>query len=328
MPKLSIIIPVYNVEKYIGKCLESVFGQKVQEDLFEVIIVNDGTPDNSMAVVEKYRNCSNIKIINQENRGLSAARNRGIQESQGEYVWFIDSDDYISDDSISIILDLINKEKSDVYTFCHRKVYEKDGSLGPEIKGIANGYMSIDDFSKTPLCVSCAQFYVLKRDFFIKNDLYFHEGVFHEDLEFIAKMKMICKSIYVCTSTLYYYLVRTTGSISTTVNIKRSYDSLLIVDELENFKNNRAKSLKKKMEVNRSIAFIIIHSLLLLLDSYDTDNKEVDSFLEVASSKISIRKCGHLLFHYKFSPYLIVCLICIFVSPRFFLYLYSLVKSR
>ena len=207
-------------------------------------------------------------------------------------------------------------------------MYEKDNSLGPEIKGITDGFMSIDEFSKTPMCVSCAPFYLFKRDFFINNDLFFHEGVFHEDLEFIAKMKMICKSIYVCTSTLYYYLVRTTGSISTTVNIKRSYDCLLIVDELENFKNNRAKSLKEKIVVNRSIAFIIIHSLLLLMNSYGSDNKDVGSFIEVASSKITIRKFGHLLFHYKFSPYLIVCLICIFVSPRFFLYLYSSIKSR
>lgn len=88
MPKYSIIIPVYNVEKYIKKCLDSVFSQTDKD--FEVIVVNDGTKDNSMDIVKKY----DAKIINQKNQGLSAARNRGVKEAVGDYLIFLDSDDY------------------------------------------------------------------------------------------------------------------------------------------------------------------------------------------------------------------------------------------
>ena len=83
MVKLSIIIPLYNVEKYIGKCLESIFSQQVSEDNYEVIVVNDGTPENSMRIVENYMSQPNLKVVNQENKGLSGARIRGVKESNG-----------------------------------------------------------------------------------------------------------------------------------------------------------------------------------------------------------------------------------------------------
>ena len=88
MPKFSIIIPVYNVEKYLKKCLDSVFNQTYKD--YEVIVVNDGTKDNSMDIVKDY----DVKVINQKNQGLSAARNAGVKKATGEYLIFLDSDDY------------------------------------------------------------------------------------------------------------------------------------------------------------------------------------------------------------------------------------------
>ena len=106
MKKLSIIIPVYNVEKYILPCLESVFRQGLDDKCYEVIIVNDGTQDKSMEVINKII-CShdNIKIINQKNQGLSVARNNGIEASTGEYLMFIDSDDLLIENSIHTLLE-------------------------------------------------------------------------------------------------------------------------------------------------------------------------------------------------------------------------------
>ena len=89
MPKFSIIIPVYNVEKYLKKCLESVYNQTYKN--YEVIVVNDGTKDNSMDIVKNYP----AKVINQKNQGLSVARNNGVEKASGEYILFLDSDDYI-----------------------------------------------------------------------------------------------------------------------------------------------------------------------------------------------------------------------------------------
>ena len=93
-PKISIIIPIYNVEDYVGKCLESVTNQTLKD--IEVICVDDGTKDNSCAVVEAYmKEDDRIKLVHKENGGLSSARNYGLQYATGEYIWWIDSDDYI-----------------------------------------------------------------------------------------------------------------------------------------------------------------------------------------------------------------------------------------
>ena len=92
-PKVSVIVPVYNVEKYLKQCLDSIVNQTYKN--LEIIIVNDGTKDNSMKIVEEYLQDKRIKVINKENGGLSSARNRGIEEATGEYISFVDSDDYI-----------------------------------------------------------------------------------------------------------------------------------------------------------------------------------------------------------------------------------------
>ena len=95
---LSIIIPVYNVEKYVEKCIRSCENQDIPKENYEVIVVNDGSPDGSLAIVERLANeFSNIKVINQENKGLSMARNTGLEAAKGEYVWFVDSDDWIEE---------------------------------------------------------------------------------------------------------------------------------------------------------------------------------------------------------------------------------------
>lgn len=114
--KLSIIIPVYNVESYIDECLHSVTSQKDFKD-YEIVIVNDGTLDNSMEIVDCYRRkCNNIKVIHQKNSGLSIARNTGLKHASGEYVWFVDSDDWIVEDAISYLHPLLCKG-ADVLAF-------------------------------------------------------------------------------------------------------------------------------------------------------------------------------------------------------------------
>ena len=106
MPKFSIVIPVYNVEKYIKKCLDSVANQSFKD--YEVIVVNDGTKDNSMDIVKEY----DFKVVNQKNMGLSEARNTGVKSSTGEYIIFLDSDDYIEKDLLKDLLISFNKSFS------------------------------------------------------------------------------------------------------------------------------------------------------------------------------------------------------------------------
>ena len=113
--QLSIIIPVYKVEKYIRDTLQSIYRQQYDENLFEVIVINDGTPDDSMRIVAEFTNKhANLHIINQKNQGLSCARNAGLKIAQGEYVWFVDSDDTVTEESIGKVIECIERSKADV----------------------------------------------------------------------------------------------------------------------------------------------------------------------------------------------------------------------
>ena len=115
MTKLSIIVPVYNVEKYIRDCLESIFRQGLDESIFEVIIVNDGTKDNSMEMIaDIIKTHSNISVIEQENQGLSVARNNGIAAAKGEYIFMPDSDDLLIDNSLPFLLNKATETKADL----------------------------------------------------------------------------------------------------------------------------------------------------------------------------------------------------------------------
>ena len=106
--KFSIIVPVYNVEKYIEKCLESILNQTY--DNFEIIVINDGSTDNSKKILDNYKTNKKIKIINQDNQGLSIARNNGLGAASGDYILFIDSDDYIEEELLSTLNKNINNE--------------------------------------------------------------------------------------------------------------------------------------------------------------------------------------------------------------------------
>lgn len=137
MMLFSLILPVYKVEHYIGKCILSCLEQKgINSSEYEIILVDDGSPDHSidvaLDVVRKYPNYQ-VNVIHRENGGLSAARNTGLRVAKGKYVWFIDSDDWIASDSLSILKNIVEQEDAiDVVTFTHQIVFS-DGFVSSEI---------------------------------------------------------------------------------------------------------------------------------------------------------------------------------------------------
>ena len=165
---LSIIIPVYKVEKYIKRCLDSIYNQRVEEHCFETIVVNDGSPDNSGAIVRQYMaEHINCRLINQENQGLSVARNTGLDHAKGEYIWFVDSDDWLTKDSLSIVLDtIISYPKIDVFATVLMMQYEKKDKAkveyvpNPKVKS-GRDYMFRNNNANRGAC----QRYVFKKAF-------------------------------------------------------------------------------------------------------------------------------------------------------------------
>ena len=120
MKLLSIIVPVYNVEKYLSKCLDSLLAQDIPISDYEIIIVNDGSTDSSLVIAESYSQTnSNIRVISQLNKGLGGARNTGIRSSEGKYLFFVDSDDTIQKNTLKPLLECMESKKLQVLRFNH-----------------------------------------------------------------------------------------------------------------------------------------------------------------------------------------------------------------
>lgn len=220
MTKLSIIIPIYNVEKYISKTLESIFSQSYPADSLEVIVVNDGTPDNSMSIVSEYAlKYDNLRVIEQENQGLSGARNTGLTAAQGEYVWFVDSDDWIEDGCFEKVLALLNDD-IDVFMFKIRE-YDEEGNVlltrsfhDDKKVEIVSGTDIIFYEKKFGIDITPMQQYVIRRQFLLEHHLTFVPRIYHEDKEFAPRMLILSKKAEIVPWVAYCYLRRTSGSIT------------------------------------------------------------------------------------------------------------------
>lgn len=219
--ELSIIIPIYNVEKYIAQCLSSIIEQNETFSSIEVIIINDGTKDNSMSVVKEMleRTSLDVRIVNNKNHGLSYSRNEGIKLAKGDYIWFVDSDDWISRKSISVILSNI-KSREDLYIYPMTHFFERNGNYIEEILD-KNINSPIDFLKKSPL-VTPAQRFIIRKQLLLDSNLFFTEDILHEDVEFCAKLLAQAKTLGIASDSVYIYRRREIGSIVSTPTPKRA----------------------------------------------------------------------------------------------------------
>jgi glycosyltransferase involved in cell wall biosynthesis len=191
--RLSIIVPVYNVEKYLERCVTSVFRQNLSEDDFEIVMVNDGSTDDSYHVAQELASrYHQIKLYSQENGGLSAARNTGLKHALGRYIQFLDSDDWLLDDSLRPILKIAEDKDLDICAF-RMKVLDNQG------RAVSHSYEQPFEFYKIykgEIVVThglhfdsvCSNLY--KRSFLNKESLIFAVGLTHEDVEFNSRVQV------------------------------------------------------------------------------------------------------------------------------------------
>ena len=207
MPKFSIIIPVYNVEQYIKRCLDSVFNQSYKD--FEVIVVNDGTKDNSMDIVKDY----DVKAINQKNQGLSVARNTGVKKAKGEYIIFLDSDDYIEKDLLKNINESLDNNP-DLVRFQIQEVFDNSDAVNIYNEEGFSGYNGVEAFNK--ICsyhyVENAWAYAIRKEYYNQNKFQFAPGTIHEDFGLIPLI-IIKADIVNSISYVGYNYVQRSGSI-------------------------------------------------------------------------------------------------------------------
>lgn len=253
MIDLTIIVPVYNVEKYISKCLDSIFSQ-VTKVIYEVIIVNDGTPDKSVDCIkpflEKYSNC---KLMNKENGGLSSARNLGMKYANGEYVWFVDSDDWVEEGSIDTIYNGI-REKTDVIAFdavFHTSNIQKrtlsNLDEGVSIKGF--------DFIKSNPIYSVWRFWY-KREFLLENKIEFVNGLIHEDGDYNTRIFALAESVSYVKAIGYHYVTDHPQSIMNSISLKRACTGFVFLDLMDEFifSHNFSKSNISYIAIDRMVA--------------------------------------------------------------------------
>ncbi|NLL44563.1 MAG: glycosyltransferase [Mollicutes bacterium] len=244
---ISVIIPVFNVEKYIVNCLKS-FENQVCKD-FEIILINDGSKDKSSILIDKYAKDSNMRIkrIYQANAGVSAARNNGIRHSSGKYICFVDSDDMITPDYLSDMLEMSELNDLDV-SICRCREISEECSINTlhsddERHEILTSMEALSKFLLRDLAPGV--FVFAKKDIIIKNNIMFSEGYrYSEDIEFIYKLLANSKKIGYLRKQLYLYRTRESSAMSY-VNESR-YDGYKLMENLEEFFCNTKPAFARK----------------------------------------------------------------------------------
>ena len=282
MPTLSVIVPVYNTEKYIEKCINSILNSSFKD--LEIIIVNDGSTDNSEEIINKIikeKKDFNIKYLKKENGGLSDARNFALSYVTGKFISFIDSDDYI-DVNLYKNLEKYMKQDIDLIKFKMKKVDEEGNILekldGPVFEKCTGeeGYkkLCVDDKFLDPACI-----YLYKTKFFKENNFKYAKGLYHEDFG-LTSLIILKASSFVSTEEFGYYYLQTKNSITRDKDYKKEikkakdlikhYDNMIEKIDNDNYKiSKESKILIKRYFTNT-----------LLLKSYDLKEESLKNYLK------------------------------------------------
>ncbi|MPS65209.1 glycosyltransferase [Chryseobacterium sp.] len=288
---ISIIIPAYNVEKYLSRCLDSIINQNnfdKYKDNIEIIIINDGSFDDTAIIASEYCNeYSFINMYSQTNGGLSAARNFGLQNSSGKYVWFIDSDDWIAQDSFQVIFDEISKADIDILEFdvMYAIEHDKDFLIKSDhfYSSISTDLISSKYFLEREGYIVSVTSKLIKKSLFDLQAIQFPLKRFSEDNIVALKLMLSAKNYKKIKRNIYFYYQRN-GSITNNKNInhikKYLNDQILnckdIDRELLNYNFNKSK-------IREMQAFIVSNILLSLMEN-QFQIKEVMFFIKKLES--------------------------------------------
>ncbi len=292
--KVSIIIPVYNVEPYITECLESVANQTYTGEM-ECLIVDDCGLDNSIAIAEEfiqtYQGQIDFKIIHHtHNRGLSAARNTGIDEATGDYVYFLDSDDAIVPDTIELMMQIVKE---------HPQVEMVQGGFcGMDDNIIADfSQMDLPDYTNDQKWIISNVFLnlpvtswnrLLKKDFLQKENIKSHEGLIHQDVPFCYLLSLKCNHIGFVRENTYRYRQQRKNSITNTSNDIKNFQARIIImnDCIDayidlNEKSNTIRAIALKMLWTKWLNYMAVHN-------YSTLKLYQSDLLNISKRMVSI----------------------------------------
>ena len=241
----SIIIPVYKVEEYLSKCVESVLSQNFDE--WEAILVDDGSPDNCPALCDDYAKKDNrIKVIHKQNGGLSDARNAGISAANGKYILLLDSDDYLY--SNTVLAEISNSLKNANFP---KICYLPNEYWSSNPNSVSNKYKDetlplqkfLNRVIKNYYLHTAGQQFILRLDYLKENGLRFEKGILHEDELWFAQILMQTKKVHICQCVFYFYVDNRNGSIINSLKEKNVKDKIYIANKIVFL----SKSLPRKL---------------------------------------------------------------------------------
>lgn len=275
--KLSIIIPMYNCEKYIAACLDSILRSDLPRDRYEILVINDGSRDRGPEIAQRYaaEHC-NITYLTQENQGQSVARNYGIRECHGEYVWCVDGDDKV-DARLQPLMPYLNRNLDIIFNWM--KVVTESGTALP-VRDNSNG-LKIDTVYKgrdiilngNPLGSVCNL--VIKKDFILQYKLFFKEGIAQQDVELSYRMFSYASRVVFTEITPYVY-IKHPNSTSMSINPKKKQkyvkDSIIVMES----KRNLARELRgSDPELSHTLKVLSDNSLFGLVYMLFRKKKEL-----------------------------------------------------
>jgi glycosyltransferase involved in cell wall biosynthesis len=248
MKILSVILPTYNVERFIEDCIRSVEEQDIDRRHYEIVVVDDGATDGSAArVLELQQEYENIILLRQMNAGLSAARNRGIRAAKGKYLLLIDPDDRVEKNCFAAMLAAAEShEDIDFVGFSYNIHYnsglvttQRVGTLGPAVIG------GVEYYEKLVAGDYHIWRYLFSREFLIRNNLFFLDGILFEDVEFLPRLMYTAQRAACHDLAFYHYHLRP-GSISTVNSAKHITSRLIAAENLHRFKLEKAGGLSSE----------------------------------------------------------------------------------
>ena len=300
--KLSIVVPVYNVEQYLRKCVDSLLQQYYSD--YEIILVDDGSTDSCPAICDEYASKVNseelrvnsIRVIHQENAGLSAARNTGIAAANGDYLMFVDSDDYIEPNVLGGLMEQVERDKLDVlrYRLQYVRLVKNEGVKELRSEGVYevyNPYKSDpfkgNDYSEKPTdgvtflntrmntqCYACQ--FVIKRSLLVKSECPFTPGIYFEDTDWTPRMLVRAKRVASTNRVMYNYLVRE-GSITNAVSRSKQKkvldDKMRLVGELQRQAGEVQAAGQENAWFSRMIADTVISIIGILSAEFYAERK-------------------------------------------------------
>lgn len=284
--KFSVVIPVYNVDQYLPQCLESLHTQDFAD--FEVICVNDGSTDRSREILSEWAGkMPQIRVIDRVNGGLSAARNTGLETASGDYVVFVDSDDWVEPTMLSRLAEEAHGE--DMICFaCRKSDSDATDTLIPE-QNDGWSYYNRHALEHREVPFVCVWQRCYRREFLMDNSLRFREGILHEDNEFTPRACQKAKSIKVIPDVLYNYRIRS-GSIMTTRGL-HSKESLITIG------NELSELFAKEHCIDKTVAYQALtqcYQMAFIDNTHEEDIKlkpQIDwsSYFRVSRTKLRHR---------------------------------------